>query len=352
MKRARSLGPTIQSKPDFCPTCDGRRITKRGLRKNCFRRLQIYSRIGGDSADGYGVFKLLQQEDADNETNNFLPSMTLVSPEDQAANQPQVFSRINKPPRRQMLRGCLCAALNPEGPGATRNQEPSTPQERRKILVVEDNAVKQKLSLSLPGKNGSPQAELAVNGAEACNMIHDATYAVILMDLRMPVMGGLEVAIKIREIEQTTGHHTPILAVTAHAAVQDEKRCLEREWTAISPTHSNVHRFREPQRRPDYPGSGHSALCREGSGKELHQDGPTQRNPQAPAMTRGEKHRPSLLSSPSNCSAGAPFLFTYLLCGFVPSSDASPPSTPALAFLSTLPGVCRFLQCLRKEKGS
>jgi hypothetical protein len=43
MKRARSLGPTIQSKPDFCPTCDGRRIIKRGLRKNCFRRLQIYS---------------------------------------------------------------------------------------------------------------------------------------------------------------------------------------------------------------------------------------------------------------------------------------------------------------------
>ena len=43
MKRPWSLGPTIQSKPDFCPTCDGRRIIKRGLRKNCFRRLQIYS---------------------------------------------------------------------------------------------------------------------------------------------------------------------------------------------------------------------------------------------------------------------------------------------------------------------
>jgi|SRR5215472_16873073 len=37
------LGPTIQSKPDFCPICDGRRIIKRGLRKNYFRRLQIYS---------------------------------------------------------------------------------------------------------------------------------------------------------------------------------------------------------------------------------------------------------------------------------------------------------------------
>jgi len=38
MKRSPSLGPTIQSRPDFCPACDGRRIVKRGLRKNSFRR--------------------------------------------------------------------------------------------------------------------------------------------------------------------------------------------------------------------------------------------------------------------------------------------------------------------------
>jgi transposase-like protein len=42
MKRSPVLGPTIQSKPDVCPACDGRRIIKRGLRKNSFRQLQIY----------------------------------------------------------------------------------------------------------------------------------------------------------------------------------------------------------------------------------------------------------------------------------------------------------------------
>jgi transposase-like protein len=42
MKRSPSLGPTIQSKPDFCPACDGRDIIKRGSRKNSFRHLQIY----------------------------------------------------------------------------------------------------------------------------------------------------------------------------------------------------------------------------------------------------------------------------------------------------------------------
>jgi transposase-like protein len=42
VKKSPSLGPTIQSRPDFCPACDGRRIIKRGLRKNSFRQLQIY----------------------------------------------------------------------------------------------------------------------------------------------------------------------------------------------------------------------------------------------------------------------------------------------------------------------
>jgi transposase-like protein len=42
MNRSPSLGPTIQAKPDLCPSCDGRRIIKRGLRKNSFRQLQIY----------------------------------------------------------------------------------------------------------------------------------------------------------------------------------------------------------------------------------------------------------------------------------------------------------------------
>jgi transposase-like protein len=42
MRRSASLGPIIQSKPDYCPSCDGRQIVKRGLRKNSLRQLQLY----------------------------------------------------------------------------------------------------------------------------------------------------------------------------------------------------------------------------------------------------------------------------------------------------------------------
>src|SRR5208337_3172856 len=54
-----------------------------------------------------------------------------------------------------------------------------------------------------------------------------ATFDLILMDLQMPVMGGLEATREIRETEEQSGRHVPILAMTAHAAAQDEKRCLE-----------------------------------------------------------------------------------------------------------------------------
>ncbi len=95
-----------------------------------------------------------------------------------------------------------------------------------RILLVEDNAVNQKLAVRLLEKMGHHVA-LANNGAEACEALCAATYDIVLMDLQMPVMGGLEATGKIREREQHSGRHVPILAMTALAAAQDEKRCLE-----------------------------------------------------------------------------------------------------------------------------
>jgi two-component system, sensor histidine kinase and response regulator len=95
-----------------------------------------------------------------------------------------------------------------------------------RIVLVEDNAVNQKLAVWLLGKMGH-QVALANNGAEACEALCAATYDLVLMDLQMPVMGGLEATRKIREREQHSREHVPILAMTAHAAAQDEKQCLE-----------------------------------------------------------------------------------------------------------------------------
>jgi two-component system sensor histidine kinase/response regulator len=118
--------------------------------------------------------------------------------------------------------------------GASGNKEASSQSssgvtarsERRSVLLAEDNAVNQKLAVRILEKMGH-RVTVANNGAEACKLIGETRFDVVLMDLQMPVMGGLEATTRIREMELQRGWHTPILAMTAHAGVHDEKRCLE-----------------------------------------------------------------------------------------------------------------------------
>jgi len=92
--------------------------------------------------------------------------------------------------------------------------------------VVEDNLVNQKLAQKLLERFGH-EVLLAGNGAEACQAIQRQKFDLVLMDLQMPVMGGLDATHAIRESEIGTGVHIPIVAMTAHAAAQDQRRCEE-----------------------------------------------------------------------------------------------------------------------------
>jgi len=95
-----------------------------------------------------------------------------------------------------------------------------------KILVAEDNKVNQRLALRLLEKLGH-SVVLANNGREAVDMLHRGVFDVVLMDLQMPELGGLEATAVIREHEKQTGIHIPIYALTAHAMKADRERCLE-----------------------------------------------------------------------------------------------------------------------------
>jgi len=94
-----------------------------------------------------------------------------------------------------------------------------------RLLLVEDNAVNQKLALRLLEKMGH-QVSCALNGREAVNAFNFATFDLILMDIQMPVMSGVEATQKIREAEQKTSGHVPIIAMTAHAMAGDEEKYL------------------------------------------------------------------------------------------------------------------------------
>lgn len=180
------------------------------------------------AADDYRFVQQILQAEESGVAGIILTSAVPLFPAGKRASPVRVFQRLAMPLRLRQLREALRAALEHNPPGAETfgNQEVACTTDGRAILVVEDNAVNQKLAISLLEKMGH-RAELAVNGVEACRMMSSGKFDAVLMDLQMPLMGGLEAAARIREYERAKGQYTPILAMTAHAAVQDEKRCLE-----------------------------------------------------------------------------------------------------------------------------
>ena len=135
-----------------------------------------------------------------------------------------------KPVKQQLLFDAVVAVLGREenqGPGLITRH---TLSEQRKfgsrILLAEDNPINQKLAVVLLQKAGY-SVDAVENGAQALEKVQTSHYNVVLMDVQMPEMDGLEATQKIREWEQDTGRHIPIIAMTAHAMQGDRERCLE-----------------------------------------------------------------------------------------------------------------------------
>jgi two-component system sensor histidine kinase/response regulator len=95
-----------------------------------------------------------------------------------------------------------------------------------RILLTEDNVVNQRLASRLLEKEGHVVV-VAEDGAKALKACKENTFDLILMDVQMPVMDGIEATAAIRETEQTSGHHIPIIAMTAHAMAGDRQRFLK-----------------------------------------------------------------------------------------------------------------------------
>ena len=115
------------------------------------------------------------------------------------------------------------AGLSVDAPAADPADRADVPL---RILLAEDNPVNRQLALAVLERRGH-QVLVAHNGREAVEMLARSPVDVVLMDLQMPEMGGLEATAVIRSQERAAGGHVPILAMTAHAMKGDRKRCLE-----------------------------------------------------------------------------------------------------------------------------
>ena len=104
-------------------------------------------------------------------------------------------------------------------------QEERDPGQSLDILLAEDNIVNQKLAVRLLEKRGH-KVMVAGNGREALAALDQRPYDLVLMDVQMPELGGIEATIMLREKEKLTGSHQFIVAMTALVMKNDRERCL------------------------------------------------------------------------------------------------------------------------------
>ena len=138
---------------------------------------------------------------------------------------------ITKPLKRSELREGILSALGSEAPrrrsqagGAADGRSKAT--QHLRVLVAEDNPINQRLASRLLERRGH-SVMVVDNGREALAALAAATFDVILMDLHMPTMGGLEATTAIRAQEKSSGGHVPIIALTANAMRGVREWCLQ-----------------------------------------------------------------------------------------------------------------------------
>jgi signal transduction histidine kinase/DNA-binding response OmpR family regulator len=139
-----------------------------------------------------------------------------------------IAAYLLKPIRQAELLDSICRVLNktPEKqPALVTSHTVREEKHRAHILLAEDNAVNQTLAVRILEKRGY-SVTVAPDGQAAVEAFQTGTFELILMDLQMPRMDGLEATASIRAREKLTGGHIPIVAMTANALVGDREKCL------------------------------------------------------------------------------------------------------------------------------
>ena len=196
----------------------------------------ILTDINMPDMDGYALVEQIRQ-DAEMQDVVIMVLTSGDRPQDAArCKELGIAARLLKPIKQSELIDAIVVAFGAEGASAGIDKsQPSDGQPRiapQRILLAEDALANQVLAVGLL-KKWEHRVTIANNGLEAVELVQSEPFDLILMDVQMPEMDGLEATGRIRELEQQNKLSSesrspiPIVAMTAHAMKGDRQRCLD-----------------------------------------------------------------------------------------------------------------------------
>jgi two-component system, sensor histidine kinase and response regulator len=177
--------------------------------------------------DGFMLAETIRQDTRHNNTTLMMLTSAGVRGDAARCKEIGMSAYLTKPISLTELRETMEIALGGVGISSKLPHPDNQSQARPgyQILLAEDNLVNQKLAIKLLEKQGH-SVSIADNGRIALEAWKQGGFDLILMDMMMPEMDGLEATLKIRELEASKGGRIPIIAMTANAMTGDRERCL------------------------------------------------------------------------------------------------------------------------------
>ena len=178
--------------------------------------------------DGFALAELIRADESLIATKRILLTAFDEKGQGPAALKAGFSSYLTKPVKAARLRECINRVINSES-SFDASTIPKTVEREKKgrplILIAEDNEINQHVTM-LQLKRLGYDSTIVNNGKDAVLEALTGKYALVLMDCHMPEMDGFQATAAIRTDEALTGHHLPIVGLTARAMAGDREACL------------------------------------------------------------------------------------------------------------------------------
>ncbi len=188
----------------------------------------VVSDVNMPVSDGFDLTQFMRDDPQLKDTKVILLTSGDTPQDMKRCEKLGVVSRLMKPIKQSEVFEAVVRALGRVAEGSESlplKATAATVVRPLRILLAEDSLVNQKLAIGLLEKAGH-QVVVADNGKQAVQLFESEKFDLVLMDVQMPTMDGLEATAAIRKREAETSKHIPIVAMTAHAMKGDREKFL------------------------------------------------------------------------------------------------------------------------------